>query len=297
MTYASGGLIQATDYNNFVASANAIWGSGTLGYGYGQSTTLSTVSAGVSTVTATQWSDLISRVDSMRLHQSGSATGITAPTSGTQIAAITTLSSQIASATTNRYSAIALGTAVTTAVTNSAGWISSFDMRVTYTWSSANAMRYFFNAGGIVSFTGVNSSLGGNTKSVDWDNLLAATGVVQIRAETSAKAGGSGSPNILNTNLGFYNLSTGFQTILQQTSTLSPYTANTVLFQAMINTTPGAATVLTIRMVGIDGASDVLDDTVSGTVRMDYAYTPPSTAVLANTWGAITTSVTVNSQG
>jgi hypothetical protein len=45
MSYSSGGLIEATDYNGFAASVNALWGTGTGQRGYGQSTTLSTVAA------------------------------------------------------------------------------------------------------------------------------------------------------------------------------------------------------------------------------------------------------------
>ena len=56
MTYSSGGLIQATDYNGFVsttsgANVNGIWATGTTDAGYGQSA-LGTVSA-AGTVTAT----------------------------------------------------------------------------------------------------------------------------------------------------------------------------------------------------------------------------------------------------
>ena len=51
MTYTSGGLIQATDYNGFVsttasANLNAVWGnSGSVNYGYGQAN-VPTVSVG-----------------------------------------------------------------------------------------------------------------------------------------------------------------------------------------------------------------------------------------------------------
>jgi hypothetical protein len=40
MTYASGGLIEAVDYNNFAASVNAIWGTGSGDRGYGQTDTV-----------------------------------------------------------------------------------------------------------------------------------------------------------------------------------------------------------------------------------------------------------------
>jgi len=90
MSYSQGGTIEATDYNGFAASVNAVWGSGTGDSGYGQTSTLSTVAAG-NTVTATQWATLIARLDSMRNHQAGTASGITQPTAGDLISYISNI--------------------------------------------------------------------------------------------------------------------------------------------------------------------------------------------------------------
>ena len=67
MTYSSGGLIQATDYNGFVgptasggtagANLNDIWSTGSGDKGWGQ-TAVGTVSA-AGTVSATQWASLV----------------------------------------------------------------------------------------------------------------------------------------------------------------------------------------------------------------------------------------------
>ena len=79
MTYAQGGTIEATDYNNFIANINAIWGTGSGANGYGQTSTLSNVTAGATTISAgtnstnpqiaanaaaaTNWAGLIARID------------------------------------------------------------------------------------------------------------------------------------------------------------------------------------------------------------------------------------------
>ena len=46
-------------------------------------------------------------------------------------------------------------------------------------------------------------------------------------------------------------------------------------------------------------ASGAPADQVFGTVRMDYSYTPPSTAFLTNVWGTVSPTLpyVVNSQG
>ena len=74
MTYTSGGLIQATDYNTFISTGtpniNNIWGTGSGDSGWGQ-TAINTVAV-ADTVTATQWASLVNTLSTM-----GSQTGTT----------------------------------------------------------------------------------------------------------------------------------------------------------------------------------------------------------------------------
>lgn len=309
MTYASGGLIQATDYNGFVASVNAIWGTGTGDAGYGQATTLSTVAAS-NTVTAAQWSTLITRLNSISLHQTGSNTALALPSAGNVIAYLSTLSSTISTLTTNRLNFNTQGASTTTTVTNTATWTTSSIKEVSLTFANAAAMRYFFNNGGEVTFTGKNSNLGGNNKSTDWDNLLAACGDVRIRAQVSAKVGGSGTPSVNNTNLGFYDLTTAYQKIIEQFSTTATggYNLNYATFEAKLNATPGSSTVLSVRMTLTDAAADTPEPLTGGTtdtvgavsptnvVQFDVTRTPPESTNISNVWGAITAATVTNTQ-
>lgn len=304
MTYASGGLIQATDYNAFVASVNAIWGTGTGDAGYGQATTLSTV-ASSDTVTAAQWATMISRLNSISQHQSGTNTALTSPTANTVITYLSTLSSTISTLTTNRLSFNTQGTSTTATISNTTVWTTSAVKEMSLTFANTNAMRYFFNNGGEIVFTGKNSVLAGNTKSTDWDALLAACGDVRIRAQVSAKVGGSGTPSVNNTNLGFYDLTTAYQKIIEQYSTTATggYNLNFATFEAKLNASPGSSTVLSVRMTLTDAATDVVDpltgatpDTVTGTVQLDVTYTRPEATNISNVWGAITTATVTNTQ-
>ena len=93
MTYSSGGLIQASDFNNLNgasagtqgggAQLNPIWATGQGSYGYGQ-TAISNVAVSGS-VAASDWATLINRLNSARTHQSGSGSGLSAPTAGTTV--------------------------------------------------------------------------------------------------------------------------------------------------------------------------------------------------------------------
>ena len=302
MTYASGGLIEATDYNGFVASVNAIWGTGSSDSGYGQTTTLSTVTAASSTVTATQWSDLIARINSLRNHQTAGApgSGITQPSTGNTITYLSSLSTQITTATSNKLLNAGDGTAAsggggTQTVPNATGWTTTRSLEISYTFLSANQMRYFFNTGGFFDYNATSSVLAGNTKSTDWDTLTNAFGTTRIRSQSSSKEGGSGSLNINNTNAGFYDLTTSNTAVMRQYSTTAAggYTSNYITSYARLNAVPGSSTIIYLLIVFQDDAADGLDDTVSGTATLNTAGYASGVTYIANTWGTFTGAVTV----
>jgi microcystin-dependent protein len=92
MTFSSGSIITAADYNSFLGANNSsttntintIWGFGNGSAGYGQAV-LSNVTGGTSTITATQWASLINTLNSIKTHQTGSGTGLTARTLGASV--------------------------------------------------------------------------------------------------------------------------------------------------------------------------------------------------------------------
>lgn len=307
MAYAQNGTIEAIDYNGFVSSVNAVWGTGFTGsLGYGQTNTLSTIAA-TNTVTALQWESLINRIGQIRTHQQNAATGLTVPISGDLIAYVAAISSQIGvchDPATRQLSAGAQ-TATSTAMSNATTWQTASTKEITFTWSNgANAMRHFFNSGGYVTFTGAFSNLTGNTKSTDWDTLLIQAGGVRINAtsssrySTAAGAIGGATPITNRTDLGFYNLSTTETTVLHQRSptALGGYTSNEVIYTIRLNGAVGTATAMTVKMQLNDGSLDeplpTNSNNVLGTVTFTHDYVPPPTNVLANVWGAVTVNGT-----
>ena len=83
MAYSAGDTILDDEYNTFAtgnaagtgdtsaASINTVLGVGTGDAGYGQANVVAAVSAG-STITATQWTTLLARLNSIRQHQGSS---------------------------------------------------------------------------------------------------------------------------------------------------------------------------------------------------------------------------------
>lgn len=330
MTYTAGGLIQATDYNGFVsttanANVNDIWGTGSSDKGYGQ-TALSTVSAG-GTVTATQWASLVNTLASMGSHQGTSITSRVAPVAGNTITILSNLNTDLTNLTTNRLNAAARGTQYgtfsgTTSKTTATGsgstaWTITFTHTITF--ASADAARYFFNAGGMIKWETNKSSTG--TESDDEWNDLANTlvGDIYITAGTATqtiagtaytgttKIGGTGTPSTLSTTTGWYDLTTSNTTLYQQFADTAPYTGQSILLRAR---TAGSGTQLILETLWNDpgGSGAGSSDNITGGTGVSspatsigaatapttlVTYFPPSATNLTANWGTPTIAASV----
>lgn len=319
MTYASGGLIQATDYNGFVsttanANVNDVWSTGSSDKGWGQ-TALATVGA-IDTVTATQWASLVNTITSMGAQSNTAITARTAPTAGSTIAILAALNTDLTNITTNRNNAAAVGTQYTawtgtnskTAATSGNPWTITFTNTVTF--ASADAMRYFFNAGGLIKLD-VSKTATGNTGDPEWNDLantlcgdiyfsgVAASHTIAGTAYTgTTKIGGTGVPNTLSTSTGRYALTPGAAAtiIYKQFADTAPYTANFIQHSVALNAGSTALTFTTLwsasdgdPISGGTAASGATPGTAPCTI---CTYFPPSTTYLTNTWGTPTVAAT-----
>ena len=299
MSYASGSLIDAADYNGLAnVSAANVWyvlstGSGT--YGYGQdAAAISTVSV-ASTITATQWAGLVHSVNKVLGHQSGAgaqlATGSNIGiTAGATITAFANVSTAVTTIGTNRLSFNSTrGTLVTGANFDATFATSTFTRTITVTFASADQARYFFNAGGRFSLVFTPSGLTDNNKETSYNDLMNAIGTLHLDAETSTR---TGTGETLTTNglaIGYWDLTTSNQTIIKLTSDNATYTANTLeVFMRVAGaagTNGGKGTQVIYDITYTDGADEAFDDAVSGTFRHRVDITPPETTFLANSWG------------
>ena len=306
MTYTAGSTIVATDYNGFVstngANVNGIWSTGTATYGYGE-TALSTVSA-AATITAAQWSTLNSRISSMASHQGTTITNRTNPTTGSTIAILAALNTDITNITSARGNAAASGAQTTTfsgttSKTSNTGsgstpWTITFTHTVT--WASADAARYFFNAGGRIKWE-TNKSSTGQLADAEWNDLantlvgdLFITGGGVLSPQTingvsytgTTKSGGTGTPVTLSTLTGWYNLSTTDTLIYKQFADTAPYTGQFIAVNAK---TAGSGTQLVLTTTWVDpggsgaGSSDVITGGTATTSPFSSFGTAPATVV------------------
>jgi hypothetical protein len=325
MTYSSGGLIQAADYNGFVANTvganvNGIWGAGATDSGYGQ-TALSTVSA-AGTITATQWASLVNTISSMASHQGTSITARSAPTAGNTITILSNLNTDLTNLTTNRGNAAAngaqftgwTGTSSKTSATGSGSSAWTITFTHTITWASAAAARYFFNAGGRIKWE-TSKTADVTAADTEWNDLATTlVGDIYITGGTATqtiagtaytgttKIGGTGSPNTLLTTTGWYDLTTGDTLIYKQFADTAPYTGQFIQISAK---TAGSGTQLVLTTVWTDPGGSAVgssDDISGGTATTGISfgtapatvvtYFPPSTTHLSASWGTPTVAAT-----
>jgi len=325
MTYSSGGLIQAVDYNGFVstnvnANVNGIWGAGATDKGYGQ-TALATVAAAGS-ITAAQWASLVNTISSIASHQGTTITARTAPVAGNTISILANLNTDLTNLTTNRGNAAASGSQYTlwtgtsskTTGTGSGSTAWTITFTHTITWASAAAARYFFNAGGRIKWQ-TSKTADATAADTEWNDLAntlvgdiyitGGTGTQTIAGTAytgTTKIGGTGSPNILLTTTGWYDLTTGDTIIYKQFADTAPYTGQFIQISAR---TAGSGTQLILTTVWTDpgGSGAGSSDDISGgtaTTGISFGtapatvvtYFPPATTHLTNSWGTPTVAAT-----
>jgi hypothetical protein len=330
MTYSSGGLIQATDFNGFVsttsgANLNDIWSTGSTDKGWGQ-TAVATASTG-GTVTATQWASLVNNLASAGSQTNTTLTSRSAPTAGQTIGILAALNTDLTSVTTNRGNAVGAGTEYgtftgTTSKTTATGsaqttWTITFTHTVTF--PSANQARYFWNAGGRVRLQYGKSSTGTDIDA-DWNTFAGLCGSIYISGRVNSAAqtiagtsytgttrigGTGGTQTTLATTTGWYQLTGTPATIFQLNNTASPYTGEYIQTTA----TQTSTTVLTLtttwfqpavsgagKSCNISGgtATSSPSTTITGTAPTTLCtYIPPSTTYLSASWGTPTIAASV----
>jgi hypothetical protein len=306
MSYLSGNLIEATDYNG-LASTNTsnvawVWGTGFGDSGYGQNTTQIAAVSSTAIITAVQWQGLFNVINRCLGHQGGTqlAGGGNINVAGDTITYFSNVATAITSINTNRLSNAASGTTTTgsnfdVVVSGSTG-LSNYTVDRTVTFSSANAARYFFNAGGRLNLvlSTVNSTDNGAENS--FGRLVTGLGGISFKANDNN--GRTGTGITLNTNLtthGYYdNLFNSPTTVVQVTDTTTNYTASTAVIQCFYggtnDTSNGAKGLVLVFRMMYTIADKTWDDTLSLTHRSRVDIVYPSTTYLTDTWGTPTVS-------
>jgi len=332
MAYTAGDTILDDEYNTFVTgnaagtgdngvnNVNTLWGAGTLDKGYGETgSTLASVSAG-STITATQWDNFLSRLENIAAHQGSTVTNYSSLSAGDTITALSTVATDLATITTNRVDAAASGATVTTdgASSRTASWTTSVATTHRITFASANALRYFFNAGGLVTFTFSRSGGTSSDKNTEWTDLCSKMGTITFSGSsshtvnsvaytgTTQTGGGAGGAGSSKSTIDAFALTTSNQELIIKYADTAPYTTNYIQIQALADAAAGSATYIDFTVSFVDAAADTGNptytlpgtnpaslDIVDGTLTSTMNYiNPDATYLTSAAWGTPTMSVT-----
>ena len=299
MPYAVGDTISNSDYNGLLNNTaantpnagvaalgiNYIAGTGAGVYGLGQ-TELSSVGS-TDVIQAAQWNSLFTFMNNIANHSNDTLTSTTAVSAGDviQIKAalesnLNTLAASVAAGCPLVTSSALTTSAGTAATQTTEGWDNTSTQELTVTFASANAMRWFFNAGGKVRVTVGTIEAAVSGKDQAFKDLGTALGNLDIGGHSLNRSGtGETSTSYAETSGGFYDL-TGtadtYVSLIKLTSDNSNYLTNTIEISAKINAAIGTATVMTIKMV----ATDPNDDTqytagnTAGVTPVDIKDTP-----------------------
>ena len=313
MAYTAGDTILDDEYNTFAtgnaagtgdtsaASINTIWGQGTGDAGYGQSNVVAAVAAGNS-ITATQWTTLLARLNSIRQHQ-GTTINISSfsVSAGDAIAAIANLSADITTLYNARTTADSGNiTESTTAHAYSSSWNGTVTATSTVTFAGGDEARYFFNAGGYIK---LNPSLSDSTgRNAQWAHLLDEVGDLKLLSSTFTRsfsnnasgygAGGDNSPTTHLSTTGYYDLSNStdtsmFKYTIDDAFGYGNYRAN--YYEVKMN--PGAdhgdgrgnnGEVITVKQIFADDHSNAQDTSVTGDIAAPIIIGKPNQTQLNN---------------
>jgi hypothetical protein len=304
MAYAVGDTISNSDYNgllNNTASGtpnagvaargiNYIAGTGAGEYGLGQ-TELTAVGS-TDLIQAAQWNSLFTFMNNIQNH-----TNITALTSTTAAATgdVIQIKSALETDLNALAAAVAGGSTSATALTTTAAqltstasdrWNISHIVQQSITFTSANQMRWFFNQGGKIQINVTRTGNGGSAatqKDLSIDDLIDSLGDFKISAQasiysddgsTNVNLTSDGSTTSTNLTIGFYDLTTTYQTILVLRQDFATYQFMQFRIEAKLDAAPGSSTVLTIRTSLLDPQNSATD--VEG--RPDNTYTAGNNA-------------------
>ena len=294
MTYAQGGLIQASDYNGFATSIGAVWN--TI---YGQPTILP-VAQGDS-ITAAQWNSIYTASTNALQHQGRPFTAIPSAFVGGLITYYSQLPTNVAALATTPYDASAVGTDITASATRTASWGTStafplVTSTITLTFDTVQKADYFFNCGGALLFNCSRSGGTGTADDVSWTQLCSDVGTLGMPALNTPQSLGSAGYIGLTKFGGVGNLSLFLRNGYRQLTTtptqwFTQYSSSGVYTSDRISASfSQVGATITISVVFVDGTAGT--GLIDGNLTVTAIARPSGTTYIANTWGTPVVAVT-----
>lgn len=318
MSYAQGSLIQATDYYSLASAGGSYtgpfigqhWGPGTGDHGLGQN--LSPIQnppnnvAASNIITAVQWTSLINTINKCLTHQGLTQitpTGVTVGTPASYFASITTGSVLAYNNAGNTGLALTDGISYPATYNGAWGDTGAKTLVSTHTiiFASADAARYFFNAGGIIKLGFSLANPGASLLNTDWASICSVSGSIQLGYKNTNRVGGSGSFTAKNTNNGgYWNLTGSFVNhFTQMSGTMGGYYGTEsisvdCMWDSALPAAPGIGGGYAKLVIRTTYNNSTALKPVTGSISTSLVVSSPSIAQLSPTWGSPSVQVAIS---
>lgn len=177
----------------------------------------------------------------------------------------------------NRFSPASSTLVTDASVTRTTSWTNTLTQVTTWTFASETDCRAFFNGGGKIGVSASRTGGSTNTQNTTWSTRLTNLGDVFLRYDTTETGAGT------NAGIGFYELTTSYQTLITYYGAASPYSGDYVIVDALVNSTTNP-TVVTIRIRLTDTTDNTIDAAPDGTLTINARRSQPS--VTGTGWSA-----------
>lgn len=289
MAYTAGDIIAADDLNGFMNVIDTVWGVGFSTRGYGQGDLFTQVTTGT-IINGTSWQTILPRITILGMHQQNTPhPGIPLTSSfnsGNIIEALNVggtnkdLPAAVTSIDTNRLTAHAssVTTFSGTSSSRSTSWGDSGQVlthEITVTFNNVNDARYFFNSGGLISFTASRSGGSTSAANTNWTTLLSDLGIIRFGYANTTLTGSAG----VGEAIGYYNLTTSYQRIVHASgAAYGVYDYALYAKTSSIGDVNGSnGKMITFKVEFTNG-----DDVVNGTLLSTCSFTKATTYLTIN---------------
>lgn len=153
-------------------------------------------------------------------------------------------------------------------VQRTTAWTNTLTSVLTWTFASEAACRAFFNGGGELGFSVGRTGGSASDQNTRWDETFTAVGDILLDHETTQAGSGT------NSNLGFYELTTSPQQLLEKFTATAPYTADVLRVTANVNSTTNP-TVITMTLTLTDAGDNIIDAQPDGTLSINARRRQP----------------------
>jgi hypothetical protein len=299
-------LVEDGDYNNARTNINALLGapvdiglggftlSSTFGWGQGGSGEGAASVGGTILASGANgaFKDLQDEVQEMQTftgQTSESVTDVAGPPSASTILASdwNTLMRAVQDVWDGRFGHTPSASVTDGSATFTTAWTNNITNETTYTFANETDCRAFFNGGGRVGLSFTRTGGSSNDQNTRWTETCTQIGDILIRYD-SAEASGAAPGTV--SGVGFYDLTTSYQQILQKFTSTAPYTGDNVVVEAKINSTTNP-TVITFRTTMTDAGDGVVDESADGTFTFNARRRQPDTAGTTYSFATPTDSV------